>query len=63
MGSEVLILFLDFITYIPDTYFFVKKKIKHMTINIMTTQGIFHCTVTTIGSLVPVQSRQANAVG
>lgn len=37
MGSWVLILFLDFITHIQDTYFFCKKikKIKHITINIM----------------------------
>lgn len=45
--------------------FFCKKikKIKHMTINIMTTRGIFHCTIMTIDSLVPVRRSHANAVG
>lgn len=45
--------------------FFCKKirKIKHMTINIMTTRGIFHCTIMTIDSLVPLRRRLANAVG
>lgn len=34
-----------------------------MTVNIMTTWGIFPCTMMTVDSLVPVRSRHTNAVG
>lgn len=45
--------------------FFCKKikKIKHTAINVMTTWGIFHCTIMTLDSLVLVRSQHANAVG
>lgn len=49
MSSWMLILYLTLITYIHDTYFCEKiKKIKHITINIVITWGIVHCTILTI---------------